>query len=119
MACGDWIHKDQGIGADARILPARELRETIVRMADPELLAKYDNWLAEKSKADPDDRRQSEWESKIRSCRRRCLSPLGTLARCAVAVSKRELLRRVGRPHRCAEPHLTKACQLHQPMLVD
>jgi hypothetical protein len=56
MACGDWIHKDRGFGADARILPARMLRETIVRLADPELLAKYDDWLAEKSKADHDDR---------------------------------------------------------------
>ena len=57
MDCGDWIHKDRGFGADARLLPARMLRETIVRMADPELLAKYDDWLAEKSKADPDDGR--------------------------------------------------------------
>ena len=56
MACGDWIHKDRGITTDARILPARMLRETIVRMANPELLAKYDDWLAEKSKADPDGR---------------------------------------------------------------
>jgi hypothetical protein len=40
------------------------LRETIVRMADPELLAKYDDWLAEKSKADPDDRRSPKGKAK-------------------------------------------------------
>jgi hypothetical protein len=64
MACGDWVHKDRGFAADARILPARMLRETIVRMADPELLAKYDDWLAEKSKADADDRRSPNGKAK-------------------------------------------------------
>jgi hypothetical protein len=64
MACGDWIHKDRGFAADARILPARKLRETIVRMADPALLANYDDWLAEKSKADPDDRRSPQGKAK-------------------------------------------------------
>jgi hypothetical protein len=35
-------------------------------MADPELLAKYDDWLAEKSKADPDpdDRRSPKGKAK-------------------------------------------------------
>jgi len=66
MACGEWIYKDkdQGVTANARILPAQELRKTIARMADSELLAKYDDWLAEKSKADPDDRRSSKGKAK-------------------------------------------------------
>ncbi len=55
--CEDWIHKDRGLSANARLLPAETLRETIVQMADPGLLAKYDDWLTERGAVHPADGR--------------------------------------------------------------
>ncbi len=55
--CEDWIHKDRGLSANARLLPAETLRETIVQMADPELLAKYDDWVTERGAVHPADGR--------------------------------------------------------------
>ena len=52
MTCGRWIAK----GADT----ARTVRETVVAMADPELLAEYDRWVKERTT--PVEQVQLTWD---------------------------------------------------------